>query len=343
MLPPYEKVAVANSSLDIRDQLDHHRHRAVAIRKRHTAFGLVIAAAGVGLMWTAIGTTSMADALRNPELEGYFYRFLFGILVILCAVLYIRAAYRRTEKKFSRISKRLIVPPLVDSMVSGAEYPSDGTNGRLGCSYNADGFIPASELLKFPIFGRLSKAEKYTGENHFIGTLGAADFQMSEISAYRVERQYDSDYKRKEQFFEGLVLIADLPHDFGGTTVIETRKGKTSGSLPRAGEALDGITYDFDREFRVWTTDETTARDLLQGDMLEKLARLRGQFPKNAMSICLHEGKLAIAIHRVDLLEARGMKLDEDSIRNTYDEIRSILDIVDLLHLNTRTWHRPAT
>lgn len=335
MLPSYEKVAAAISDLDVRDQLDHQWNRAVVRRNRHTAFGLAAAAAGAGLIVHALGTTGMADALRNPELEGYFYQFLFGILLILCSLLYIRAAFRRTQKHFSRICKKLIVPPLMDSKVRGAEYPSDGTNGRTGCSFRAEGCIPASELLQFPIFGRLGKAEKYAGENHCIGTLGATDFQMCEVSAYRVERQYDSEYKRKELFFEGFVLIADPHRDFGGTTVVESRAGRKSGSLQRAGEALDGITHDFDREFRVWTTDEQAARDLLQGDMLERLARLRGQFPKNGMSICLHEGRLAIAIHCVNLPRAKDMKPEDDNIRNTYDEIRSILDIVDLLNPNT--------
>jgi hypothetical protein len=233
---------------------------------------------------------------------------------------------------------------MVANMVEHADYPPGMKNGRTKCSFDVDGYIAKEELLQYPIFDRLNEANVYRGEDYFTGTLGATDFQLCEISALQEEREYESGNKIRTVLFEGLVLIADFHKDFEGTTVIETRKGMISRKLHHVGEAMNTISHEFDKHFRVWTTDETTARYLLPVDMLERLVRLRKQFPKNGMSICLHEGKLAIAIHRLDYFEARGIKkLEDEGVRHTYNEIRSILDIVDLLNLNTRIWNKQAT
>ncbi len=336
MLPSFQEVTGDISALEAWEQLRKHRTRSIIRRSVHVGIGLAIAAIGVYL--TVFAMTAESSPTDDPD--GPLYAFLFGILVVICSPIYIHKAIRRAHKKYSRYYKELIVPPLIANMVSKASYP-DLSDRRFECRFEADAYIMQDQLIEIPIFAGLDAANKYTGEDYFRGKLGVTDFQLCEIHAQKEERDHESGNKNRYTLFEGLVFIADFHKQFKGTTVIVSRKGKVSGGLEHVGDRMGTISHEFDRLFRVWTTDETTARYLLPVNMLERLVELRKRFPKNGMSICLHEGTLTIAIHLIDYFEAKGIKkLEEDGILHTYNEIRAILDIVDLLNLNTRIWSK---
>ncbi|WP_027086559.1 DUF3137 domain-containing protein [Cohnella panacarvi] len=339
MLPAYEEIANDISALQAWEQLRDHRNRTIVRRGWHIAVGLAIAAIGVGTMWYWIVSSDTVDSGADEEFGG-FAPFLFGIVVLICSPIYIRQAFRKAQKRYSRFYKELIVPPMVANMVSKATYPPDLKGSRFECRFKADGYISKDQLLQIPIFKRLGQANLYEGEDYFEGTLGVTDFQLCEIHAQKEEKD-ESGNKIRTMLFEGLVLVADFHKHFEGTTVIESRKGKISRSLHHVGDRMGTISHDFDKQFRVWTTDETTARYLLPVDMLERLVELRKRYSKKGMSICLHQGKLTIAIHWIDYFEVKGTKkLENNGILHTYNEIRSILDIVDHLNLNTRIWSK---
>ncbi|WP_042169660.1 DUF3137 domain-containing protein [Paenibacillus gorillae] len=341
MLPSYEEVSKNISALQAWERLRHHRNRTILRRSWHVVIGLAIATIGLGMIWYSFGESSAVGSETTEELEGPIYLFLFGLLVLICSPLYIRQAFRKAHKKYSRFYKELIMPPMVANMVGKSNYPPELRDSRFDCRFEADGFISKNQLLEIPIFKSLSKANLYEGEDYFQGTLGVTDFQLCEIRAQKEERDTESGSKVRSTLFEGLVLVADFHKSFEGTTVIVSRKGKISHYLHHVGDLMKTISHNFDKQFRVWTTDETTASYLLPVDMLERLVQLHTHFSKNSMSICLHEGKLTIAIHCIDYFEAKGIKkLENDGILHTYNEIRSILGIVDLLNLNTRIWNK---
>jgi hypothetical protein len=343
MLPSYEEVTRNISALDAWERLRRHRNRSIVRRGWGITIGLAIAAIGIAAMWYAVEASDSVSSGTDEEFEGYFYLLLFGILIVICSPLYIRQANRKAHKRYSRFYKELIVPPMVANMVSQASYPPELKGGRFKCRFKADGYISKNKLMEIPIFTHLGKANLFHGEDYFEGTLGLTDFQLCEVHAQEEERDHESGNKVRSTLFEGLVFIGDFHKSFEGTTVIESRKGKISRYMPHVGDFMKTISHEFDKMFRVWTSDETTARYLLPVDMLERLVALRKRYPKNAMSICLHDGKLTIAIHCIDYFEAKGIKkLEDDGILHTYNEIRSILDIVDLLNLNTRIWNKPA-
>ncbi len=332
MLPSFEEVTRNLSALEAWEQLRKHRDRSVARRIWHIGVGLAIAAIGCYLIAFAMTESSPADDPDDP-----LYLFLFGILIVICSPIYIHQAIRRAHKKYSRYYKELIVPPLVANMVSQASYP-DFSDSRFECRFEPDGYISREKMLEIPIFTGLEEANRYQGEDYFQGTLGVTDFQLCEIYAEKEERD-ESGNKNRYPLFKGLVFIADFHKNFEGTTVIVSRKGKAIARLKHVGDRMGTISHEFDKLFRVRTTDETTARYLLPVNMLERFIELRKRFPKNGMSICLHEGTLTIAIHLIDYFEAKGIKkLEEGGILHTYNEIRSILDVVDILNLNTRIW-----
>lgn len=340
MLPSYEEIRQNISASEAWDQLLRHRNRSIVRRTWGWVVGLAILAIGIACMYGAVAGSEDVGG-TDEEFEGYFYLMLFGVLVVICSPIYIRQAVRKAHKQYSRHYKELIVPPLVSNMVKQASYPAEAGGGRFNCRFKADGKISKGKLLEIPIFGKLHEANLYDGEDYFAGTLGHTDFQLCEIHAQKEERDHESGNKNRTTLFKGLVFIADFHKDFEGTTVIESRRGKVTGYLASAGEPMKTISHEFDKLFRVWTTDETTARYLLPVDMLERLVELRKRYAGKGISVCLNDGKLTIAVHGVDYFEAKGIgKLEDESIVHTYNEFRSILDIVDMLNLNTRIWNK---
>jgi hypothetical protein len=82
-----------------------------------------------------------------------------------------------------------------------------------------------------------------------------------------------------------------------------------------------------------------SARYLLPVNMLERLVQLRQKFRKYGITICLHDGIITVVIHNCDFFEVDGFgKLGTQAFRKTYDELVSVLDIIDQLNLNTRIW-----
>lgn len=341
MLPSYEEVTRNISTLEAWEHLRRHRNLSIVRRGWGVLVGIAIAAIGLGALWFASDDSIGSGTDVDPE--GAFYLFLFGLLILICSPLYIRRAFGKAHKKYSRYYKELIVPPMVSNMVSMASYP-ELKGGRFECRYRADGCMTKDKLLEIPIFENLNETNLYDGEDYFKGTLGMTDFELCEIHAQKEERDHESGNMNRTTLFKGLVFVADFHKHFDGTTTISTSKGRSNSYLNHDGDYMKTISHDFDKQFRIWTTDETTARYLLPVDMLERLVKLRKQYPKNSMSLCLHDGKLTIAIHLLDFFEAKGIKkLESDGLLHTYNEIRSILDIVDLLNLNTRIWNKSDT
>ena len=103
------------------------------------------------------------------------------------------------------------------------------------------------------------------------------------------------------------------------------------------------ISLEFDKQFKVTTTDEVTARYLLPVNMLERILVLRKLFPRKGMALCLHDGLLIISIHDADFFEIPGIqKIGGKGVLRTYREIKAILDIIELLNLNLRIWSKPG-
>ncbi|MBD2845531.1 DUF3137 domain-containing protein [Paenibacillus sp. IB182496] len=332
MLPSYEDVIRGISVGEAWQQLRRHRNKALVLRSLSWILGAVIFVVGVCILVLVVQDGEWDDS------EGQGAALVFGVVVIICSFIYMRYASRRIIKSYSRHYKRLIVPPLVANMIEQASYEGDA-GARFICHYEAEGGIPLEELLKVPLFDYLQAATKYTSEDLFAGTLGETDFKLAELHAQEVEETEDGN--TTSTVFEGLIFMADFHKHFAGTTTIASRKGRIGYPPSLSGSKMNTVSHEFDQHYRLRTTNETTSRYLLPVDMLERLVRLREQFPKKGIHLCLHEGMLVIAIHRVDFFEVKGLRrLGEDAIMKTYQEFRSILDIVDLLNLNTRIWSK---
>lgn len=270
-------------------------------------------------------------------LMGEFFSALSAPVVAVCIVIFL---YKKTHKDYSKKCKGVVVPKLLTDVINS--YSVSG--GKTVASYNAKQHINFNTLLGIPLFKNYKhKRIHYEGEDLFVGKLGETSFQFSDFVIQRNRDIPLADQDINLKVFKGLVLIADFHKAFEGTTTLITRKGNVYKHQSFIGSRMNTISYEFDRMFKVFTTDEITARYLLPVNMLERIVKLRGMIPGEGMALCLHEGQLVISLHNVDLFETDGLKqLNKKTLHRISQEIKAILDIIDLLNLNLRLWNKQA-
>ncbi|MEK5037092.1 DUF3137 domain-containing protein [Sporosarcina sp. FSL K6-3457] len=264
----------------------------------------------------------------------------FGALVM--SVVMVIISYRITHKQYSEQYKKLVVPPLVSNIITHSIPLDTLDKKRNRCKFNHQGHIDLDLLLSIPLFQKYDEGIiSYHGEDLFSGTIDKTDFQFSD---FVIQKNYDLilvDQDIDITTFRGLVFIADFHKSFDGTTTLKTRKGKIYKHQTMTGSSMKTASHEFDKMFKISTTDEITGRYLLPANMLERIINLRKLFPGQGMAICLHDGMLIISIHGVDFFEAKGLKkLEKQNLLRTYEEIKAIVEIIHLLNLNLRIWNK---
>lgn len=263
-----------------------------------------------------------------------------GLGSVVMSVVMVIVFYRISHKHYSAYYKQLVVPPLVQDVLVKSEVDSGGSAGENECTFDHEDCIDFDQLLEIPLFQKYDHEKiSYTGEDLFRGWLGDTEFQFSDFVIKRNRDLVLVDQTIDVTVFRGLVFIADFHKAFEGTVTLTTKRGKVYRHQTMVGSRMNTVSFEFDKMFKVTTTDEMTARYLLPVNMLERIVALRKLFPRKGMAICLHDGLLAISIHDVDFFEIKGLsKLKSKGVQHTYSEIKAIIDIVDVLNLNLRIW-----
>lgn len=271
-----------------------------------------------------------------------FGEVISGLGSLVMSVVMVIVFYRTSHKIYSSHYKQLVVPKLVKDLLQSFTDSNDSDAERSTCTFDHDDHIDMDQLVQIPLFQKYNHENiSYTGEDLFSGTLGDTDFQFSDFVIKRNRDLIFVDQSVDVTVFRGLVFIADFHKAFEGTTTLTTRKGKIYKHQTMTGSRMNTISHEFDKMFKVTTTDEVTARYLLPVNMLERIVALRKLFPGKGLAICLHEGLLAISIHDVDFFEIQGLrKMQSKGVQRTYNEIKAIVDIIDLLNLNLRIWSK---
>lgn len=328
MLLPNIETATANISTDEAwRQLKKKRDYYVFIRTLLWLVALLLFLIGIWLI-----DFSVADMDDTDGGDAFF----LAIGVMIAAVLLFRKWSKSVHKKYSVHYKQVIVRKLISNIIQNVTYPKE-INGVNRCTYKETTGISTSTLKKSPLFKDLSY-NIYHGEDLFKGTLGLTDFEFSELLLEKETTDSDNN-KSIHRVFQGFVFMADFHKHFEGTTIIESRKGKKYSLKTGIGSHMKTVSYEFDKMFKIRTTDEVTARYLLPVNMLERIVQLRKTFKKYGITICMHDGMITLVVHRCDFFEANGFKkLETKAIQKTYMEICTVLEIIDQLNLNTRIW-----
>lgn len=326
MIPAYESFVQELSGTEEWKEL--YKQRRKAIRGRIVGWLLGFALLALGLLLIIFG--SDGDTIFS------------GLGSMVMSVVMVVVSYKLTHKNYSEHYKQLVVPRLVSDVLKSFSPADDSDKNGSRCTFNHENCVDFDLLLKVPLFQKYNHDKiSYHGEDLFSGTLGRTDFQFSEFVIKKNRDLILVDQDIDMTVFRGLVFIADFHKSFQGTTTLTTRRGKIYRHQAVVGSSMRTVSHEFDRMFKVSTTDEVTARYLLPANMLERIISLRKLFRRKGMAICLHDGMLIFSIHKVDFFEIEGLKKPESQgLLRTYEEIKAIVDIIDLLNLNLRIWSK---
>lgn len=296
---------------------------------------------GFGLLILGIGLLLFGS--DSETIESGLGSLVMSVVIIVFMI-------RLSRKLYSEQYKQIVVPKLLTQVLEQFDLKSEELSGKKNkFKYYTKKHIGFNHLIEFPLFEKYDHDKiSYQGEDLFKGTLGETDFQFSDFVMKRsrdtiigINRTDHSSQTIDFTVFRGLVFIADFHKSFNGTTTITARRGKKYKYQKLIGNTMSTISEEFDRMFKVYTTDEITAQYLLPVNMLERITAMRKLFPNKGMAICLHDGKIAISIHDFDFFEiSKARKPRSKDIQRTYAEISAVMEIIEVLNLNLRIWSK---
>jgi len=216
-----------------------------------------------------------------------------------------------------------------------------------GVNYEPSRFVSQNLFEQSGLFS--SRIDRYHGEDFFSGQVGQTNLLWSELHVERKETSRDSKGNTSTRWvtvFKGLYAVFDFHKEFHGTTIIQTDVAESMfGWLGRKMQNLGGDLVrlenpEFEKAFKVRSSDQIEARYLLTPSMQERMLALRLQWGAQ-IQFCLSQSFLYIAIPQSrDWFEPPAMKSlnHHQSIQHFAAQLISLLDIVSELDLNTRLW-----
>lgn len=218
-----------------------------------------------------------------------------------------------------------------------------------GMVYQPNHFIPEAYFTGTGL--HKSRIDRYSGQDHFSGKVGSTTMTFSEIHAERRETTRDSKGHTRTRWvtvFRGIFLIADFHKHFQGQVLIETDFAESAfGWLGRKMQNLSGNLVrlenpEFEKAFKVRGTDPVETRYLLTPTMQESLLEMR-RFWGNDIAFSLQQNHLFITIPKnTDWFECNS-KIEATNASQLHDfasQLISVLNVVNVLQLNTRLWTR---
>ena len=213
--------------------------------------------------------------------------------------------------------------------------------------YEPDGFVNEADFRLSGLFPENWK--RYRGEDLVTGQLGDTWFQFSELRVDRGKRRND-----ETKTFSGLFFVADFHKSFSGRTVLLPDVAeRTFGVFGRAFQQLQRVaggrlvtleSPEFEKLFKVYSTDPTEARYILTPSLMESIVRLRRN-TGSALRIGFAGERLHLAMPlAVDLFELDATKsaIGEEAMRGWIGELELVTGLVEELDLNTRIWSKGA-
>lgn len=221
-----------------------------------------------------------------------------------------------------------------------------------GLQYQPKGLIPIEQFKASRIFR--SRIDRYRGEDLVYGRVGRTDVRFSEVHAEYKTTSTDSKghtHTHWHTIFRGVFFIADFNKDFRGRTlVLPDTAERLFGHF---GQKLQAIAMPrmelvrledrrFEREFVVYGDDQIEARYILTPSLMDRILQLKDRTGRT-IYLSFADSKVYLAISTGEnILEPRlsGCLADPSIIQRYYQQIASVLRIVDDLNLNIRIWSR---
>jgi len=224
--------------------------------------------------------------------------------------------------------------------------------------YRPDQYISETEFRNSLLFQM--DPDRYRGEDLIEGRVGQTALRLSEVHAEYKTEHYDSNgnrYTTWHTLFRGLFIIADFNKHFNGITLVlpdveqnllgwfgQVLQGLSAKLGMQPGELVKLEDPDFERAFKVYSTDQIEARYILTPSLIARILRFRER-TQSEIRLAFIASRLYVAIPTTrDYFEAPslfapvGELLRSETIGKYLHELQFALAVVDELNLNTRIW-----
>ena len=178
--------------------------------------------------------------------------------------------------------------------------------------------------------------DKYSGNDLIFGQIEGVRVKFSDVEAISIKEDLHGN-KTHRVLFAGILFVADFPKRLKGVTQICSG---TDDFKDYGGKRARMDDAEFERLFRVYTTDQIEARYALTPSLMENLKLLKTRFHR-PINIVLAEDKICMAIRTGrDNFEPdlRRPLVGKGANRFYKDEIGGFLRIVEELRLNRKIW-----
>lgn len=256
--------------------------------------------------------------------------FLFTgeiIITLICLIpicIWATLMWKRTQ--LSMIYKKEILPKLVQTLGDDVKYSPTG-------GVSLESFQQCGLFVTMP-------RDTVDVEDKLYGKIGKTDFVFSEAKYYYIT--YDKDRNEKRNYhFKGMAYDADFNKDFKGQTVLCKHRPSILAGWYKEAKMEDP---EFNKHFRVFTTDEVEARYILSPALQERLVNLTNFIKQDSgedkVWVSFHDSRIFILIFSTkNRFEAKIMSpLKIERVQEDFDVLRCIGGIVEDLNLNTRIW-----
>ena len=201
-----------------------------------------------------------------------------------------------------------------------------------GLTYHPGGFVENDYLYMIYDFD----IDKYSGNDLIFGQIEGVRVKFSDVEAISVKEDLRGNETHRI-LFAGILFVADFPKRLKGVTQICSG---TDDFRDYGGKRARMDDVEFERLFRVYTTDQIEARYALTPSLMENLKLLKTRFHR-PINIVLVGDKICMAIRTGrDNFEPdlRRPLVGKGANRFYKDEIGGFLRIVEELRLNRKIW-----
>jgi len=202
--------------------------------------------------------------------------------------------------------------------------------------YDPKRHISQSEFQASAIFKH--RIDRYRGEDHVHGRIGATDIAFSELHAEYRTTSGSGKNRRTEwhTIFKGLFCIADFNKEFHGATVVLPQ----SLNFLRSGQLVNLEDPEFEKEFVVYGDDQIEARYILSTSLMQRITAFKRKTGKQLYLSFTRSNVYVAVTTSKNMFEPRIFRtlLDFDMAREYLEDLQLAVGIVEDLNLNTRIW-----
>ncbi|MCX7992932.1 MAG: DUF3137 domain-containing protein [Fimbriimonadales bacterium] len=226
--------------------------------------------------------------------------------------------------------------------------------------YHPERYVSEREYELSLLFHNSPTPDRYRGEDLIEGVIQKTDIRLSELHTEYRQVSYDSKGRRQEHWvtiFRGLFISADFHKHFQGVTLVlpDTEQSWLGGfgqwlqSLSaklgnQPGELVKMEDPEFEKQFKVFSTDQIEARYILTPSLIRRIVDFRNK-TRSPIRLSFVASRVFVAVPTAhnhfeppSLFAPANKLLEPETLAQYFEELRFALAVVDELNLNTRIW-----